>query len=104
MSTQGRFACKVNQAEHTICRIDQTDNIDSVNQGNAILLQTERNRRGRADQVGQGIGVVKAGVAGGRDDISQVIGWQAEVGHMLKVAISMLQMHSIVLQCTRTRS
>lgn len=103
MSTQGRLACKVNQAEHTICRFYQTDNIESVNQRTAILLQTERNRRGKANQVGKGIGVVKAGVAGGCNDISQVIGWQAEVGHMLKVAISMLQMHSIVLQCTCTR-
>ena len=52
----------------------------------------------RAYQVSQGVGVVKAGVAGGSDDLRQVVGRQAEVGHLLKAAVLVLQVHPVVLQ------
>jgi hypothetical protein len=48
-------------------------------------------------QISERIGVVETGVAGGRDDIVQVIGGQAEVGDVLKAAISVLDVHSVVL-------
>ena len=50
-----------------------------------------------AHQVCKRVGVVEAGVAGGCDDISQVVGRQAEVGHLLKVTVLVLEVHTIVL-------
>ena len=49
-------------------------------------------------QVSQGVGVVKAGVTGGCNDLCQVIGRQAEVGNILKGAVCVLDMHPVVLQ------
>ena len=50
-------------------------------------------------QVCKGIGVVKAGVAGWRDHIREVIGGQGEVGDLLEAAICVLDVHPVVLQC-----
>lgn len=60
-----------------------------------------RQEEDRPYQVSKGIGVVKAGVAGGRYHVCQVVGWQAEVGHMFKVTVSVLQMNPIVLHTNR---
>ena len=49
-------------------------------------------------QVSQGVGVVKAGVAGGCNDLCQVVGRQAEVGDILKGAVCVLDVHPVVLQ------
>jgi len=42
--------------------------------------------------VSQGVGVVKAAVAGGRDDVVEVVGGQAEVGLALKRAVCVLDL------------
>ena len=60
-----------------------------------------RQEEGRPYQVSKGIGVVKAGVAGGRYHVCQVVGRQAEVGYMLKVTVTVLQMNPIVLHTNR---
>ena len=49
-------------------------------------------------QVSQAIDIVETGIAGRSDDIVQVIAGQAEVWDLLKAAIHVLQVHSIVLQ------
>lgn len=54
--------------------------------------------RGGADQVCEGVGVVKAGVAGGGDDISEVVGGQAKIGDVLEASVQVLDVHPVVLQ------
>ena len=49
-------------------------------------------------QVCQAIDIVEAGIAGRRNDIIEIIGWEAEVGHFLKSPIGVLYVHSVVLQ------
>lgn len=49
-------------------------------------------------QICQGIGVVKAGVAGWCYDICQIIGRKTEVWYMLKMAICVFEVHPVVLQ------
>ena len=48
--------------------------------------------------VGEAVGVVEAGVTGGRDDIRELVGRQAEVGHVLKAPVRVLDVHAVVLQ------
>ena len=53
----------------------------------------------RAHQVCEGVWIVEAGVARGRNDVIQFVGWEAEVWHILKAAVRMLDVHPVVL-CT----
>ena len=50
-----------------------------------------------ADQVCEGVGVVKAGVAGRGNDISEVIGRQAKIGYVLEASVQVLDVHPVVL-------
>ena len=44
-------------------------------------------------QISEGVGVVEARVAAGRNDFRQVVGWQAEVGDFLKMPIRVFNVH-----------
>jgi hypothetical protein len=48
-------------------------------------------------QVGQGIGVIKAAVAAGRDDVIQLLGGEAEVGDGFIAAVGVLDVDPVVL-------
>lgn len=55
-------------------------------------------------QVCKGVGVVEAGVAGGRDNIVQLVGWQAEVGHIFEAAVRVLDVYPVILQAQPSMS
>ena len=51
-----------------------------------------------AYQICKGVGIVEAGVAGGSNDVCQIVGRKAEVRNVLKAAIQVLYMHPVILQ------
>ncbi len=66
-----------------------------LSMGLAAVVSIEVDFCGAGGAHGEGVGVVEARVAAGRNDVGEVIGRQAEVGYVLKVPVRVLDVHCV---------